>query len=173
MVAPGVASVIFKYSRRSTGPWKRLGAPDTTAPYRVHWNDTKLRAGHYHLRVTTVDKAGNSFIGAVIMVVVPKRLAFSIGSAKVIPRGATSYITDTMKPNAKVKISVTLFLGKRVVKRWHLKMKPGIHTASLAIATSKLKVGTYTLSAKATSADTQSLRRTTSFRILPKPRPTF
>ena len=155
-------------SPHGAGTWKNVGAPDTTAPYSTSWNDTRIATGHYDLRVTTVDKAGHTFTSAVVTVVVPKHLAFALGKVRVVPRGTKSYLTETMKPSAKVKISVTLRLGGKVVYRWRFAMKAGRHTASLLIPTSRLKVGGYTLSARATSADTQSMKRTTTFRVLPE-----
>ena len=166
----GVASAQFQRSPAGAGTWTNIGLPDTTAPYSAIWNNTKRPAGNYDLQVTTVDKAGNTFTSAVVTVIVPPPLVFKIGKTKVTAKGTKSYLTESMKPSARVKISVTLHLGNKVAHRWRIAMKAGRHRTRLSMPKSRLKVGSYTLVATATSADTQSVRRTTKFRVNPKPK---
>jgi hypothetical protein len=167
-----LAFTTFQYSPFGVNSWTTIGAPDTIAPYSVAWNDTALAAGHYDLHVKTADNAGNTSTSAIVTVVVPPHLKFTIGKAKVTFKGTKAFITLPTKASATVTVRATLYRGKKIVYRWSFRVKRGSRNISLVLPRSRLKVAAYILSEKATSSDTQSVKRTAKFRVKPLA-PTF
>ena len=62
----GVASATFQRSPAGANTWTNVAAADTTAPFTASWTTTTPGDGLYDLRVTTADKAGNTFTSALV-----------------------------------------------------------------------------------------------------------
>ena len=60
----GVANALFQRSPAGTNTWTNVATADTTAPFTASWTTTTPGDGLYDLRVTTTDKAGNTFTDA-------------------------------------------------------------------------------------------------------------
>jgi hypothetical protein len=171
----GVGTATFQFQLQGAGTWTQIGSPDATAPYSVNWDDTHLAAGAYNLRVITVDNAGNTFTSGMLSLNVPKKLTMTVTKPKVSTSGANALIKFTAKPGATVKVTAVLTRGSKVVARFTLTVKAGNRKEALKVARTKMLKGTYTLTLTGKSADTQSIKVKTSFKVTKDltPKPSF
>ncbi len=78
-----------------------MAAADTTTPYSVNWATTGVTDGLYDLRVTTTDKAGNTFTSPTITNVLVDNTApvasvvMTGGTPDAFQNGSTIYYRST------------------------------------------------------------------------------
>ena len=109
----GVASALFERSPAGAGTWTSVAAADTTTPYSVNWATTGVTDGPYDLRVTTTDKAGNTFTSPTITNVLVDNTApvasvvMTGGTPDAFQNGSTIYYRSTTAGSMALVATVT------------------------------------------------------------------
>ncbi len=97
----GVASALFQRSPSGADSWTSVATADTSSPYSASWATTGVTDGVYDVRVTTTDRAGNTFTSPIVTVRVDNTAPAVSTAVAPAPTGAFRSGTRIyFKPNA-------------------------------------------------------------------------